>query len=100
MLGQARLDGAFCDYGEEHKMAYLQKVHKAGVCNIEMESACFAAMCKRASIPAGIVCVTLINRLQGDQVSLSQKEHQDFQIRPMKIVITYIIKQLLKKCWK
>lgn len=93
--GQARLDGAFCDYKEEDKLSYLQKVHKAGVCNIEMESACFAAMCKRAEIAAGVVCVTLVNRLKGDQVSLDQKEHEDFQTRPMKIIISYIIKQLL-----
>lgn len=60
-----------------------------------MESACFAAMCKRAEIAAGVVCVTLVNRLKGDQVSLDQKEHEDFQTRPMKIIISYIIKQLL-----
>ena len=52
-------------------------------------------MCKRAEIAAGVVCVTLVNRLKGDQVSLDQKEHEDFQTRPMKIIISYIIKQLL-----
>ena len=94
--GQARLDGAFCDYEEKHKMSYLQEIHKSGVCNIEMESSCFAAMCRRAGIAAAVVCVTLVNRLQGDQVHLEPQDHEEYQIRPMKLIITYIIKQLLK----
>jgi uridine phosphorylase len=95
--GQARLNGAFCDYEEKDKMSHLHEVHKSGVCNIEMESSCFAAMCKRAGIAAAVVCVTLVNRLQGDQVHLKPEDHEDFQIRPMKLIITYIIKQLLNR---
>ena len=94
--GQARLDGAFCDYEEKHKMSYLQEIHKSGVRNIEMESSCFAAMCRRAGIAAAVVCVILVNRLQGDQVHLEPQDHEEYQIRPMKLIITYIIKQLLK----
>ena len=97
VLGQARLDGAFCHYQKEDKMAYLEKIHKSGVSNIEMESACFAAMCKRAGIVAGVVCVALLDRLKGDQVSLSHEEHEEFQIRPMKIILMYIINKLLKE---
>ena len=36
--GQARLDGAICNYNEADKMKFLDKAHKAGVVNIEMES--------------------------------------------------------------
>lgn len=48
--GQARLDGAFCSYTEEDKQDYLRKARDAGVCNIEMESSVFAAMCKMSGL--------------------------------------------------
>lgn len=48
--GQARLDGAFCSYTEEDKQDYLMKAKEAGVCNIEMESSVFAAMCKLSGL--------------------------------------------------
>ena len=54
--GQARLDGAFCDYTKEDKFEFLEKAHKAGVCNIEMESLCFASMCHHANIKGTRVC--------------------------------------------
>lgn len=48
--GQARLDGAFCEYTEEDKMNFLKRAHARGITNIEMESLCFAAMCHRAGV--------------------------------------------------
>ncbi|KAJ0066095.1 hypothetical protein NL108_001348, partial [Boleophthalmus pectinirostris] len=48
--GQARLDGAFCSYTEEDKQEYLRNAQEAGVCNIEMESSVFAAMCKMSGL--------------------------------------------------
>lgn len=48
--GQARLDGAFCDYTEEDKRNFLKRAHARGIANIEMESLCFAAMCHRAGV--------------------------------------------------
>ncbi|XP_031556753.1 uridine phosphorylase 1-like [Actinia tenebrosa] len=92
--GQGRLDGAFCDYTLEDKLIFLDKVHKAGVRNIEMESVCFAAMCNRAGVKAAILCVTLLDRLKGDQVHLKPEDHEDFQARPPKIVAGYIKKYL------
>lgn len=35
--GQGRLDGAFCDFTEQDKMEYLEKLRDFGVVNIEME---------------------------------------------------------------
>ncbi|KAJ8307506.1 hypothetical protein KUTeg_015590 [Tegillarca granosa] len=32
-LGQARLDGAFCDYTEDDKMAFLKRAHDRGIVN-------------------------------------------------------------------
>jgi uridine phosphorylase len=35
--GQGRLDGAFCEFTENDKMEYLEKLRDFGVVNIEME---------------------------------------------------------------
>lgn len=66
--GQGRLDGAFCDYTEQDKMEYLNKLCDFGVVNIEMECTVFAALTHHAGIKAAIVCVALLDRLKGDQV--------------------------------
>jgi len=67
-IGQGRMDGAFCDFTEEEKMEYLEKLKSNGVRNIEMESLAFAALTHHAGIKAAVVCVTLLDRLKGDQV--------------------------------
>lgn len=66
--GQGRLDGAFCDFSENDKLDYLNKLHDFGVVNIEMESTIFGALTHHAGIRAAVVCVTLLDRLKGDQV--------------------------------
>lgn len=63
------MDGAFCDFNEEDKMEYLGKLSKSGVVNIEMECTVFSALTHHAGIRAAIVCVALLDRLKGDQVS-------------------------------
>ena len=74
--------------------SFLQKVYDAGVRNIEMESVCFAAMCKRAGVAAAILCVTLLDRLKGDQVELTHEQHEEFQMRPARLVAKFIKKTL------
>lgn len=69
VTGQGRLDGAFCEFSENDKMEYLSKIHEFGVVNIEMESTIFGALTHHAGIRAAIVCVTLLDRLKGDQVN-------------------------------
>lgn len=49
-------------------MEYLEKLRDFGVVNIEMECTIFGALTHYAGIRAGIVCVTLLDRLKGDQV--------------------------------
>lgn len=92
--GQARLDGAFCDYTVKDKFAFLEKLYKRGVRNIEMESTCFAALTHRAGIKAAIVCVTLLNRMKGDQVQVEKAEYVEFETRPFRVVTTYIKKKI------
>ncbi|XP_016893270.1 uridine phosphorylase 1 isoform X2 [Cynoglossus semilaevis] len=95
--GQARLDGAFCSYTEKDKQEYLHKAKEAGVCNIEMEATAVAAMCNLSGLRAAVVCVTLLDRLKGDQVTSSHEVLQKFQQSPQILVGHYIKKQLKAK---
>ena len=72
--GQGRLDGAFCEFDENEKKEYMQKLLDAGVINIEMESTAFAALTHHAGIKAAIVCVALLDRFKGDQVSEDEQQ--------------------------
>ncbi|XP_076328845.1 uridine phosphorylase 2-like [Tachypleus tridentatus] len=92
--GQGRLDGAFCNYEEEDKMAYLQKLSEQGIVNIEMESLAFAAMCNHVGIKGAVVCVTLLNRLEGDQVNTPKETLEEWQHRPQELVAEFIKKRL------
>lgn len=93
--GQGRLDGAFCEYTADDKFKFLQKLYDLGVRNLEMEATCFAAMFNRANIRAAVVCVTIVNRMKGDQVQLSEEDLLNFEMRPYKLVSSYI-KQSMK----
>jgi len=94
--GQARLDGAFCNYTEEDKMGYLKELHQKGVRNIEMESTLFASLCNRAGIKASVVCVALLDRLLGDQVNITKEMKTEFEQRPWWVVLKYIKKHISK----
>uniref|UniRef100_A0A914UM93 Nucleoside phosphorylase domain-containing protein n=1 Tax=Plectus sambesii TaxID=2011161 RepID=A0A914UM93_9BILA len=93
--GQGRLDGAFCEYSMEDKFKYIQTLFDAGVRNIEMESVCFASMMTRADVRGAIVCATIVNRFDGDQVAIDKATIKQFETRPMDLVIAYI-----KRHWK
>ncbi|KAG9337753.1 hypothetical protein JZ751_028250 [Albula glossodonta] len=93
-FGQARLDGAFCSYTEKDKQNYLAEAYAAGVRNIEMESSVFAAMCKLSGVQAAVVCVTLLDRLKGDQLTSSHDILSNFQQRPQILVGHFIKKRL------
>ncbi|XP_065116850.1 uridine phosphorylase 1 [Paramisgurnus dabryanus] len=92
--GQARLDGAFCSYTEDDKQRFLTEAYAAGVRNIEMESSVFAAMCKLSNLRAAVVCVTLLDRQKGDQLTSSHDVLNDYQMRPQVLVGHYIKKKL------
>lgn len=92
--GQGRLDGAFCEFSEADKMAYLQKLRDNGVINIEMESTIFAALTHHAGIKAAVVCVAMLNRLNGDQVNAPKEVMHEWQQRPQILVSRYIRKVL------
>nr|AVA09641.1 putative effector protein [Heterodera avenae] len=91
--GQMRLDGPFCDYGEEDKLAFMRQLIQIGVKNIEMESTCFAALTHRAQFSAAICCVVLVNRMEKDTMGLKEC-HGEFEKRPFQIVSRHIMKKL------
>ncbi|CAH0553332.1 unnamed protein product [Brassicogethes aeneus] len=95
--GQGRLDGAFCEYSETDKMDYLENLNKHGVKNIEMEVIPFAALTHHAGIRAAVVCVSLLDRLKGDQVCSPKEVMNEYQSRPQKLVAKYIKRQLQMK---
>ncbi|XP_053409660.1 uridine phosphorylase 1 isoform X2 [Nycticebus coucang] len=94
--GQGRLDGAFCSYTEKDKQAYLRAAYAAGIRNIEMESSVFAAMCSASGLRAAVVCVTLLDRLEGDQITSPHEVLAEYQQRPQRLV-GYFIKKSLGK---
>ncbi|PIP65298.1 uridine phosphorylase [Candidatus Peregrinibacteria bacterium CG10_big_fil_rev_8_21_14_0_10_49_16] len=88
---QARLDGALSPpFTHAQQCAYLQELHRAGVCNIEMETTMLAAFCHRAGIRAASVCATILNRLEDDQVHASPEELASYILRPQELVLRYI----------
>lgn len=95
--GQGRLDGAFCDFSENDKMEYLERLRDFGVVNIEMESTIFGALTHQAGIRSAIVCVTLLDRLKGDQVTQPKEVMAEWQKRPQILISRYIRRHLAKQ---
>jgi uridine phosphorylase len=66
--GQGRVDGAVCEHSDEQKMDFLRRAHSRGVVNIEMECTAIYSLCRLTGYKCAAVCVTLLDRLKGDQV--------------------------------
>lgn len=94
-LGQGRLDGAFCDYKLEDKKAFLNDLHdNYGIRNIEMEAHILSAFTYRARVKCSIVCVTLLNRLLGDQVTTPKEVLIGFEGRPLTLVAEFVKREI------
>lgn len=89
-LGQGRIDGPFCNFTKEERLTYLKRAYQSGVRNFEMEASLFAAVCNQAEVPSFVVCVTLLNRLEGDQVTIPHDQLHEFEERPFEIVASFI----------
>jgi len=90
---QARLDGAFCMITAAEKDEYLRALYAKGIRNIEMEAAGFGAFCQHMGIPAACICVALLNRLKGDQVTSSTEQLAAYSDNPQQMLIRYIQKK-------
>ena len=49
----------------------MLRLKDAGVTNIEMESVAFTALTHKAGFKSAVVCVTLLDRLNEDQVPMT-----------------------------
>jgi uridine phosphorylase len=93
---QGRLDGAICEHSLEDKMEFLKNLSGLGVKNIEMEAGYFAAFTHHLGIKAGVICVALINRLEGDTVRSKKKDLVEFEKFPIQVLLGYIKKHHIK----
>ncbi|XP_010118474.1 PREDICTED: uridine phosphorylase 2-like, partial [Chlamydotis macqueenii] len=93
-IGQGRLDGALCSFSSERKSEYLKRAYDAGVRNIEMESTAFAALCRLCGLKAAVVCVALLDRLEGDQIRAPREVLWEYQHRPQRLIAAFIRKRL------
>ncbi|CAH8536015.1 unnamed protein product [Heterobilharzia americana] len=89
---QARLDGAICSFTAKEKFTYLKSAYDHGIRNIEMEGIGVTAHCNHVGYRAVLVCVTLVNRLEIDQVTLSPEEYEYMQELPGLLVGEYLKK--------
>jgi uridine phosphorylase len=90
-LEQFRLDGAVCMETPESKMAWLEWINAEGVRNIEMEGAMFAGYLNHWGFPRfAMICTTIVNRLEGDQVTASKEELQAFSQRSGDVLFRYL----------
>ncbi len=81
-LEQFRLDGAVRLHTAEQKDAWLRWIHSHGVRNIEMEGAMLAGYLNHWGFPRfAMICCTLLDRLQSDQVAASADELRAYNER-------------------
>ena len=62
--------------------------------NIEMEGCTFAGFCNEVKVQFAIVCVGLLNRLEGDQVVLTENDYSQFTLNLFKLVGNFIKSRL------
>lgn len=90
-LGQCRYDGAMqCRENEEWRKEFFSKIRALDIYNFEMESSALAAFCHQAEIPATMIAVTLLNRLEGDQVTSTTEQLAEFSDHSQRVIINYI----------
>jgi len=85
---QCRLDGALCDYTAQDKFDFIRKAYNEhGVLNMEMEANVFLSFCNRLDIPGAVVCVTIVNRLNGDQITSTKEELRNMELYPLAMIL-------------
>ncbi|MCV7339891.1 uridine phosphorylase [Mycobacterium haemophilum DSM 44634] len=95
-LEQFRLDGAVCLETPQTKMAWLRWLDENGVRNIEMEGAMIASYLNHWGFPKfAMICCTLLNRLEGDQVTASPEQLRKFSEDSGAALFNYLKASLL-----
>ena len=77
-------------------MQHLRRVREAGISNIEMECTAIASLCYHTKVKCAVVCVTLVDRLKGDQVTITPEVYKCWQLRPQQLVAEFIKSELNK----
>ena len=96
-LGQARFDGALkLSYDAEKRRQYFSQIMQLNILNFEMESAALASFCNRAEIPATMIATTLINRVEGDQITATPETLAIYSDRSHIITLNYLRSELSK----
>ncbi|KAL9900101.1 uridine phosphorylase 2 isoform 1-T2 [Glossina fuscipes fuscipes] len=88
--GQARLDGASCEYRNEDKLKFLEECRVKDIKNFEMEAVMFSALMHHLDVKAAEVCITFLDRLEGDQIKVTKQQKEEFEKRAFIIVGRYI----------
>ena len=95
-LEQFRLDGAVCLETPETKMSWLRWLHDNGVANIEMECAMIAGYLNHWGFSKfAMICCTLLNRLEGDQVTARPERLHKFSADSGAALFNYLAASLL-----
>ena len=68
-------------------MDFLKRLNEAGVKNIEMEATALAVVTKAAGVRSGNVCVTIVNRLEGDQVRPASRKRNQVRLKSTKLML-------------
>jgi uridine phosphorylase len=90
-IEQFRLDGAITLTTESQRAEWLQQLSVNGVRNIDMEGAMFAAYMNAWGFPNfAMVCSTLLDRLQDDQVTASKSELKMYDERSANVIFNYL----------
>ena len=95
-LEQFRLDGAICLETPESKMGWLHWLQENGVVNIEMEGAMIAGYLNHWGFSKfAMICCTLLNRLEGDQVTATPEQLHKFSEDSGVALFNYLAVSLL-----
>ena len=96
-IEQMRLDGAICLAEESWKFGWLKWINEGGVRNIEMEGAMLAGYLNHWGFSKfAMICCTLLNRMDGDQVTATKEELHSYSERSGIVLFNYL-DVLLKK---
>jgi uridine phosphorylase len=95
-LEQFRLDGAICLETPESKRGWLHWLQENGVVNIEMEGAMIAGYLNHWGFSKfAMICCTLLNRLEGDQVTATPEQLHKFSEDSGVALFNYLAVSLL-----
>ena len=95
-LEQFRLDGAICLETPETQMGWLRWLHDNGVANIEMEGAMLAGYLNWWGFSQfAMICCTLLNRLEGDQVTATAAQLHKYSEDSGVALFNYLAASLL-----